>query len=38
MNSGVYFVRKKFFNTIKNKKTSLEKDILPELIKKTSKW
>jgi D,D-heptose 1,7-bisphosphate phosphatase len=34
MNSGVYFVRKKFLNTIKNKKTSLEKDILPELIKK----
>lgn len=34
MNSGVYFIKKKFLNTLKNKVLSLEKNILPELIKK----
>tara|TARA_B100000579_G_scaffold21758_1_gene15335 strand:+ start:2044 stop:3228 length:1185 start_codon:yes stop_codon:yes gene_type:complete len=34
MNGGVYFFKKKIFRFIKNKKTSLENDILPTLIKK----
>jgi D-glycero-D-manno-heptose 1,7-bisphosphate phosphatase len=34
MNSGVYFIKKKFLKTLKNKVLSLEKHILPELIKK----
>ena len=34
MNSGIYFFRKEIFNFIpKNKRTSLENDILPYLIK-----
>ena len=32
MNAGVYFFKKKFLNFIKNKKESLENDILPKLI------
>jgi D-glycero-D-manno-heptose 1,7-bisphosphate phosphatase len=34
INGGIYFIKKNFLNIIKNKITSLEKDILPELIKK----
>ena len=33
MNGGIYFFKKKIFKLIKNKKTSLENDILPNLIK-----
>ena len=32
MNAGVYFFKKKFLDFIKNKKESLENDILPKLI------
>ncbi len=34
MNGGIYFFKKKIFNFIPNRKISLEKDILNELIKK----
>lgn len=34
MNGGVYFFKKKFLKKIKNKYSSLEQDILPNLIKK----
>ena len=33
MNGGVYFFKKNFLENIKNKKSSLENDILPSLIK-----
>ena len=33
MNGGIYFFKKKIFKLIKNKNTSLENDILPNLIK-----
>ena len=33
MNAGVYFFKKKFLNIIDKKNSSLEKDILPDLIK-----
>ena len=35
MNGGIYFFKKKFLNTVKNKKISLEDQILPNLIKKS---
>ena len=34
MNGGIYFFRKKIFDYVLNKKTSLENDILDELIKR----
>lgn len=34
INAGIYFIRKNFLDDIKNKKMSLEKDILPKLINK----
>jgi len=34
MNGGVYYFKKKFLKKIQNKKISLEKEILPNLIKK----
>ena len=34
MNGGVYLFNKNIFKYIKNKKTSLEEDVLPDLIKK----
>ena len=34
MNGGIYFFKKKILNSIKNKKISLEDEILPKLIKK----
>ena len=37
MNGGIYFFKKKIFEYIFNKKTSLENDILDELIKKKKK-
>lgn len=33
MNGGVYYFKKKFLNLIENKKRSLEKDLIPKLIK-----
>jgi D,D-heptose 1,7-bisphosphate phosphatase len=33
MNSGIYFFKKNIFNHIKNKKLSLEEEVLPKLIK-----